>query len=132
VLSRAISFVVDENVDIAVGEFLEQRGHHVLFVAQHFASGISDDMIAILGNVYSAVVVTHDKDFKALARRVPEGNRQRFRKLGRISLRCREPQARRRIEDVIESIEFEYEQAQHRNDKRLIFDISTTTFTVTR
>ncbi len=131
-LSRPVPFILDENVDIAVGQYLEVRGHRVLFVARVFAAMTKDEVIAAFGNEGKAVVITGDKDFKDLVRRAPQGSRQRFRSLGRISLRCREPRAQQRIEDLIESIEFEYEQAQKRDDKRLIMQTSDTTFMVTR
>jgi predicted nuclease of predicted toxin-antitoxin system len=77
--------IIDENVDDAVGHFLRERGHRVAFVRDILAGGIADTVIAVLGNEDSAIVVTHDKDFKGLVRRAPEGIRQRFRRLGRIS-----------------------------------------------
>lgn len=131
-LSPQIPFILDANVAVAVGEFLEIRGHRVFFVVRSLVAGTDDEIIALLGEASQAVIVTHDRDFKRIVQRVPEGSRQQFRTLGRISLTCREPQARRRIEALIESIEFEYEQAQRSSHKRLIMQISETTFMVTR
>ncbi len=131
-LSRPIPFILDENVDNAVGQYLETRGHRVLFVNRVFAAMTKDEVIAAFGNEDKAVIITGDKDFKNLVQRAPQGSRQRFRSLGRISLGCPEPRARQRIEDLIESIEFEYEQAQKRDDKRLIMQISDSTFMVIR
>lgn len=124
--------IIDENVDDAVGYYLRERGHRVGFVRDLFAGGIEDAVIAVLGNEDSAIIVTHDKDFKGLVKRVPEGTRQRFRKLGRISLQCREPRAKRRIEDLIESIEFEFLQVNKRSDQRFIMVITETSFQVIR
>lgn len=131
-LSRSIHFLIDENVDDAVGRYLRLRGHHVRLVNKVFAAMTKDEVIAAYGDEDKAVVVTGDKDFKNLVQRAPQGSRQRFRSLSRISLGCREPRAKQRIEELIESIEFEYEQAQKRDDKRLIMQISDTTFMVTR
>jgi len=112
--------IIDENVDDAVGHYLRERGHRVGFVRDLFAGGIKDPVIAVLGNEDSAIIVTHDKDFKGLVKRAPEGTRQRFRKLGRISLQCKEPQAKKRIENLIESIEFEFLQVNKRPDPRVV------------
>ncbi len=130
--SRIIPIILDENVDSAVGSFLEERGHYVQRVRELFAAMTKDEVIAVLGNENRAVIVTHDKDWKTLAPRTPRGSKQRFRELSRISLLCREPRARQRIEDLIETIEFEYEQAQRKSDKRLLMQISDTSFTVLR
>ncbi|MDQ2787689.1 MAG: DUF5615 family PIN-like protein [Chloroflexota bacterium] len=98
--------IIDENVDDAVGHHLQERGHRVGFVRGLFASGIADTIISDIGDEDSAIVVTHDRDFKILAQRASEDNRQRFRRLGQISLRCRETQAKRGLEGLIESVEF--------------------------
>ncbi len=127
-----IFLIIDENVDDAVGQYFHERGHRVGFVRDLFASGIADPIISAIGDEDSAIVVTHDKDFKILAQRAPEGTRQRFRRLGRISLRCREPQAKKRIEELIDSIEFEFMQVQKRRDQRLIMEITGTTFRIVR
>ncbi len=124
--------IIDENVDDAVGHYLQERGHRVGFVRDLFASGIADTIISAVGDEESAIVITHDKDFRILAQRAPEGSRQRFRRLGRISLRCRETRAKRRREELIESIEFEMTQTRKRHDQRLIMEITETAFRVVR
>jgi hypothetical protein len=73
-------------------------------------------------------VVTWDKGFRELVKRAPHGQRQRFRKLSRISLKCNQARALTRIRHYIESIEFEFTQAQKRGDKRLVVEITETTF----
>ena len=130
--SAPMFLIIDENVDDAVGRYLQERGHRVGLVRDLFASGIADTIISAVGDEDSAIVVTHDKDFRILAQRAPEGSRQRFRRLGRISLRCRETRAKRRLEELIESIEFEMTQTRKRHDQRLIMEITETAFRVVR
>jgi hypothetical protein len=74
------------------------------------------------------VIVTWDKGFKELAKRAPHGQRQRFRNVSRITLKCNQARALARIRHYIESIEFEFAQAQKRGDKRLLVEITETTF----
>jgi predicted nuclease of predicted toxin-antitoxin system len=119
-----ILLLIDECVPDAVGAFLRARGHDVRLVRELFPGGIADPVIATVGDSLSAIVVTWDRDFESLARRVPEGNRQRFRRLGRLSFRCREPRGRALIEKWIDSIEFEYERAERTGDRRMIVQIS--------
>ena len=73
--------------------------------------------------MYGAVLVSHDKDYKALAPRVAIGERQRFRKLSRIALTCSEPQAANRINEALSLIEHEWSAAQGRSDKRILVEI---------
>jgi hypothetical protein len=71
----------------------------------------------------SAIVVTWDRDFEQLVRRIPEGNRARFRRLGRISFRCNEVRGRELLERWIAMIEFHYQQALEQPDFRMMVQI---------
>lgn len=72
------------------------------------------------------------RDFKKLVSRVPQVGHAVLRNAGRINFRCDESKGRYRVEQVIESIEFEYEAAQTRGDKRLMVEVLTTSFRVIR
>ncbi|MCC7363346.1 MAG: DUF5615 family PIN-like protein [Dehalococcoidia bacterium] len=124
--------IVDENVPESVAVFLETRGHEVLRVRDHFGRMTPDEFIAWAGDEFEAVVVTLDRDFKALAARAPAGGRQRFRRLGYISLRCKEPRAPERIGEFIEEIEREHARAQSRRDRRLIVEITESSYRIVR
>jgi predicted nuclease of predicted toxin-antitoxin system len=90
--------LIDENVPNSVAEFLAERGHDVRFVRDLFPAGTPDPVIATIGDRLSAVVVTWDRDFERLVKRIPEGNRARFRRLGTPELQvqrgARPPAAR--------------------------------------
>ena len=80
-------------------------------------------MIATIGDRLSAVVVSWDHDFDSLIRRVPEGNRSKSRKLGRISFRCNEVRGRLLLERWVEMIEFHYARSRSEPDLRMIVQI---------
>ncbi len=125
--------LIDENVPASVSGFYASRGHDVQYVRDLPAAGAADPVIATTGNILGAVVVTwNHKHFKALVSRFPGGNRQRLRNLGRITYTCPEPFGLRRTAALIESIEFEYAQVRKMADKRLMFEVGTTTFRVFR
>lgn len=124
--------LIDENVPNSVAEFFRARGHDLRLVRDLFPSGTPDPIVAKLGDDMAATIVTWDRDFRRVAARLPAGERQRFRRLGRISFRCSEAHGRQRVEELIEWIEFEYEQVQKRRDKRLIVEITETSFRVVR
>lgn len=112
--------LIDENVPDSVARFLAARGHDVRYVRDLFPRGTPDPVIATLGDQLSALVVTWDRDFEALIRKIPDGNKKRFKNLGRISFKCREPRGRELIEEWIETIEFHHAQCLKREKRRLI------------
>jgi len=54
---------------------------------------------------------------------MPDGNRTRFRRLGRISFRCNEVKGRQLLEKWIDMIEFHYERALAGADFRMMAQI---------
>jgi predicted nuclease of predicted toxin-antitoxin system len=120
--------LVDENVPESVAEFLASRGHEVRYVRDVLPAGTPDPVIAAVGDRIGAVVVSWDKDFEQLVRRIPVGNKTAFRRLGRISFKCAYPNGRRLVEKWIEYIEMHYERACADEDIRMIVEIQENAF----
>ena len=128
-----MKFLIDENVPHSVAIFLQQRGHEIVFVRDVLLPGTPDPVVAAIGDQMEAIVVTwNQSDFRNLVARAPIGTRQRFRNLGRITFRCNETRGRTRVEQLIESIEFEHLQCQKQGDSRLIVEIGENFFRVIR
>jgi predicted nuclease of predicted toxin-antitoxin system len=115
--------LIDENVPASVADFFASRGHEIKFVRELLPAGTPDPVIATIGDRLSAVVVTWDRDFDQLVRRIPEGNRTRFRRLGRISFRCNPVNGRMLLERWIEMIELQFTLASRNPDVRMIAQI---------
>lgn len=115
--------LIDENVPASVAAVFAERGHDVKFVRDLLPAGSADPVIATIGDRLSAIVVTWDRDFETLVRRVPEGNRARFRRLGRISFRCNEVRGRKLLERWIDMIEMHFRRATEDPDVRMIVQI---------
>ena len=118
--------LIDENVPDSVARVFVERGHDVRFVRDLFPSGTPDPVIATLGDRIGAVIVTWDRDFESLVRRIPQGNRSRFRRLGRISFRCNELRGVQLAEKWIGQIELLHTLAQQSLDFRMIVEITET------
>ena len=110
---------MDENVPVSVANTLQDQGHDVTFVGNVAPAGSPDPIVATIGEEMQAVLVSLDGDFEKIAPRVSIG-RSRFRRLSRVWLRCNEAQAARRMEGALSLIEFEYDLAQSRQDRRMI------------
>lgn len=121
----AIKFLVDQCVPDSVGQILKQNGHDVLLLRETIAPDSPDPLVAAVSEMFGAVLVSHDHDFKTLGPRMQIG-RRRFRKLSRIGLRCRESQSARRMEEAITLIEHEWNYSQAQSDKRIIIEIGPT------
>lgn len=115
--------LIDENVPASVAGFFAERGHDVRYVRDLFPAGTPDPVIATIGDRMSAIVVTWDRDFETMVKRVPEGNRARFRRLGRISFRCDESKGRALLDKWMDMIELHYEKTRRETDFRMIVQI---------
>ncbi len=115
--------LIDENVPNSVADFFSQRGHIVQFVRDVLPAGSPDPVVAKVGDRLSAIVVTWDRDFESIVKRIPDGNKNAFRRLGRISFRCREPKGRELLSRWIDMIEFHYAQARQQTNFRMIVQI---------
>lgn len=125
-MPRRLTFLADECVAESVSTFLEERGHEVIRAKQTLPEGTEDPIVAKVAEDLSAILLTDDSDFRVIAARRPDGQRSRFRKLSRVHLACKHSQAITRIAAAVSLIEFEYEVAQARDDKRMILEIKPT------
>lgn len=115
--------LIDENVPASVADVFRERGHEVQLVRDVLPSGTADPVVARIGNRLAAVVVTWDRDFDQLVRRIPEGNRAAFRRLGRITFSCTEPQGAQKAREYMDYFELHYTKALASPDTRMIVQI---------
>jgi predicted nuclease of predicted toxin-antitoxin system len=83
-----------------------------------------DPIVATVSENEEAILVSSDGDFRAIAPRIPDGQKKRFRKLSRITLKCNPAQAAQRISAAMSLIESEYEIAQNSHDPRMMIIVS--------
>lgn len=117
--------VADNDVRDDIVEFLQERGHAVHRVRDTLGEDATDDQVAHLTNDLRAILITgNHRHLKVRITRKPEYNHQRYRHASRISLTCRQPLGPVRLRYFIDLLEAEYEQQQHRGDRRLIAEIA--------
>jgi hypothetical protein len=119
----SIRFFIDHCVPDSVGGVLRDAGHEVILLRERIAQDSPDPLVAAVSEMSDAVLVSLDSDFRRLAPRVPIGQRQRFRKLSRIGLRCKAPQCAQRMKVCLNLVVHEWMEAQASADKRMIVDI---------
>lgn len=112
-------FFADNDVAESACKFLEARGHQVTRLRDVLPRDTPDPIVAKVAQDSELILLTHDGDFKTVAPRIPKGERSRFRKLSKVHLACEHPKAERRLAAAIALIEFEWQAAQERSDKRL-------------
>jgi predicted nuclease of predicted toxin-antitoxin system len=59
-------FLLDENVDLPLGDYLSASGHDVTAVALDYTRSISDDEVLEIARTERRILITNDKDFGAL------------------------------------------------------------------
>ncbi len=96
-----MKFILDENVPVSVRDVLKANGHSVEIITDHAARGAKDPVVATISERLDAVLISFDGDFEKIAPRVPEGTRQRYRRLSRIWFQCKEYQASQRLERAL-------------------------------
>jgi hypothetical protein len=116
--------LIDECVPENVTSVFASCHHEILRVVEELAPKTPDSIIAQFASAQHLICVTWNlRHFHALLSRRPQNNQLRYPNAGLIAFAYPEPRADRRLLQVIKIIEFEYDQAQTRRDKRLIVDI---------
>src|SRR5947209_5793878 len=123
--------LIDEDVPDELALLCARRDHEVIYVRDR-ATGEEDDVDAKLADELHATVLTFNtRDWRRLIARRPVGGHERFRHAGRVSfVDVHQLRGLGRLQQVIESIEFEYERAQGLPDTRLIMEVHLDYFRV--
>jgi len=103
-----ISFFTDHCVPDSVGNALMTAGHDVTRLRDVMDTKSADPVIAVACAQSGHVLVSHDPDFRRIARDLRITQRQYHNSLHRIQLRCPEPRGAERIREALSLIEFEW------------------------
>jgi uncharacterized protein DUF5615 len=126
--------IVDENVPTWISDVFARNGHEVIAVTDLLGKSTSDEAIAIVGEDLNAIVFTRNwRHFREYTtRRLPHGQRGKFRRLGVIELKCDPGIEERRVREEIELIELEYTRRLTMHDTRVNVEIRATQLVIRR
>jgi predicted nuclease of predicted toxin-antitoxin system len=124
-------FFLDHNVPASVAVALQKAGHEVIVQKDAIPTNSADPVVALASAENDAILVTFDKDHKAIANRFGVSN-HRLKKLSRIHFRCEYPKAAERLRAGLSFVEFEWRLAQKTNDKRIFLEIQGNGFKTIR
>jgi len=61
-----MKFLLDENVDLPLGDYLNARGYDVTAVALDYTRSIEDHEVLEIARAEDRILITNDKDFGEL------------------------------------------------------------------
>jgi hypothetical protein len=128
---KQLKFFLDNCVPDSVGRALAAAGHEVIYQRAALATDAPDLLVALASVENHAILMTFDKDHKAIASRLGVSH-GRLKRLSRIDFNCAEPIAARRITDGLSFVEAEWRLCQKAADRRMFIRVTTTTFMTTR
>ncbi len=125
-------FYLDENVPAQVEAVIASKGHEVRWTRDIIPEGSPDQMVAAVSEDAGAILVSHDKDFKRIAPRIPDGQRTRFRKLSMLRLECKKPKSANNVSNLFGFIELEAKLRGEEENGRLMISIRDSSITIFR
>lgn len=125
-----IPFLVDNCVPASVNRLLAEAGHDVVSVREAGMGDAADPVIAVASCQSARVLVSTDRDFKALAKEL-RVTRKNSHKLHRIAFSCPDPKITARLEKALALIEWEWERGR-RGAQRMEVQISDVSIRVMR
>lgn len=105
---RSIPFFTDQNIPDSVGRFLISSGHTLIRLRDVMATTTPDPIIAVACSRAGHVLVSHDRDFRQIAKRLKITQRQYHNSLHRIMLKCLEPDDVSRMTEALSLVESEW------------------------
>jgi len=99
---------------------LADNGHEARVLKDVLATDTPDQIVAAICERNGEVLISFDKDFKALTEGV---SRRRFPKLHRIHMRCKEPDAAARLESALGLVELEWRLFRQKKSQKVHLEI---------
>jgi hypothetical protein len=115
-------FFLDHCVPAGVARVLTEAGHEVIIQKDAIAADSPDPIVALASVENDAILVTFDKDHKALANRFGVSD-ARLKTLSRVYFRCAYPEAEKRLLVAMTFIAREWEECHKDADPRMFIEV---------
>ena len=125
-----LKLFVDHNVAESAARVFESAGHALRRLRRVLPRDAPDDLVAAMVVAAGEILITHDKDFKQLARRAGVARRH-FDRLDLIKLSCAEFDAAKRLTAFMSLIEHEWRYTRA-HGMRMFLDIGAVALRVER
>lgn len=125
-----IPFFMDHCVPASTSKLLVAAGHDVILLKDCMPTDTKDPVIAIACAENARVLVTHDKDFKQISKKLNIVKRE-FALLHRVSMRCDDPLSAARMQDALSLIEWEWDRCGC-GTQQMIIEVTNATIKVIR
>ncbi len=118
-----MTLLLDEHLPLRFANFFHARQHVAHRVTDVLEAGAKDPALVAWAEQNDAIVVTSDRGFRRLVTRIPEQDRSRYRRAGRIIVPGDPALALARLAELIDLIEILFALLQHDPDQRLVMEI---------
>ncbi len=125
-------FLLDQCVPISALNALQSSGFEANMITDYVLPNAEDQLVAAVGDQLSAIIVSHDRDFKKLVSRKPDGQITRFKNIHLVKMDCKQMRIAGRIIQAMPIIQSEFKSRETMKDKRMILWIGTDKMTVWR
>ena len=127
-----IPFFTDNCVPDSVGNAILAAGHKLERLRDFMAKESADSVVATTCAQSGRVLVSHDNDFKQIAKRLNITQKQYQYQLHRIDLRCDEPIGAQRISEARSIIEHEWALFSQRRELPMVIQITNVSIRIVR
>lgn len=107
-----IPFFTDQNVPDSVGNAAISAGHSLTRLRDVMDTRTADPLVGVACSRAGHVLVSHDKDFRAISKRLNITQRHYQTSLHRVLMRCPEPRSAERMREALSLIEYEWDSAR--------------------
>ena len=120
-----MKFILDECVPASALVALTGAGFDASSVLKYLLPQSPDMLVAATADAMGAIIVSHDRDFKRIISRQPDGQVRQFRNVHLIKMDCKQRRIADRMLMAMPIIRAEHNERQTMRDRRMIIWVRT-------
>lgn len=125
-------FLLDECIPESALRALVEMNFQAEMITDHIAPQSPDQLVAATASAAGAIIVSHDRDFKKIISRRPNGQQARYPNAHLVKMECKQPRIADRLRMSMPLIQSKFTARQGMRDRRMILWIKTDMVTVWR